>query len=78
MAKISKRGSERYEKFIQAGLEIFLEKGYEDTSLTDIIEKSGGSLASIYKFFDNKEGLLEPYLNVDLIAFLPKLMRKLI
>lgn len=57
MAKISKKGSERQEKFIQAGLEIFLEKGYENTSLNDVIEKSGGSLASIYKFFENKDGL---------------------
>ena len=55
--KPTKRSAERKEKFIQAGLEIFLENGYENTSLTDIIKKSGGSLASIYKFFENKEGL---------------------
>ncbi|MGP1486067.1 MAG: TetR/AcrR family transcriptional regulator [Campylobacter sp.] len=57
--KISNRGTKRQEKFIQVGLDIFLEKGYEDTSLTDVIEKSGGSLASIYKFFKNKEGLFQ-------------------
>ena len=45
--KPTKRSAERKEKFIQAGLEIFLENGYENTSLTDIIKKSGGSLASI-------------------------------
>lgn len=55
--KPTKRSAERKEKFIQAGLEIFLENGYENTSLTDIIKKSGGSLASIYNFFENKEGL---------------------
>lgn len=55
--KPTKRSAERKEKFIQAGLEIFLENGYENTSLTDIIKKSGGSLASVYKFFENKEGL---------------------
>ena len=55
--KPTKRSAERKEKFIQAGMEIFLEKGYENTSLTDIIKKSGGSLASVYKFFENKEGL---------------------
>nr|WP_314996760.1 TetR/AcrR family transcriptional regulator [uncultured Campylobacter sp.] len=55
--KITQRSAERKEKFIQAGMEIFLEKGYENTSLTDIIKKSGGSLASVYKFFENKEGL---------------------
>ena len=55
--KITQRSAERKEKFIQVGMEIFLEKGYENTSLTDIIKKSGGSLASVYKFFENKEGL---------------------
>ena len=77
MAKISKRGSERYEKFIQAGLEIFLEKGYEDTSLTDIIEKSGGSLASIYKFFDNKEGLFRAILERGFDSFSSQIDEKI-
>ena len=77
MAKISKRGSGRYEKFIQAGLEIFLEKGYEDTSLTDIIEKSGGSLASIYKFFDNKEGLFRAILERGFDSFSSQIDEKI-
>ena len=53
--KPTKRSAERKEKFIQAGLEIFLKNGYENTSLTDIIKKSGGPLASTYKFFEIKK-----------------------
>ena len=77
MAKISKRGSERYEKFVQAGLDIFLEKGYENTSLTDIIKKSGGSLASIYKFFQNKEGLFRAILERGFDQFYNKICEKI-
>ena len=77
VAKISKRGSERYEKFVQAGLDIFLEKGYENTSLTDIIKKSGGSLASIYKFFQNKEGLFRAILERGFDQFYNKICEKI-
>lgn len=56
---MSKRGHQRYEMIMKVALELFLEKGYENTSLSDIIDKSGGSLASIYKFFNNKEGLFK-------------------
>ena len=77
VAKISKRGSERYEKFVQAGLDIFLEKGYENTSLTDIIKKSGGSLASIYKFFQNKECLFRAILERGFDQFYNKICEKI-
>lgn len=55
---ISEKGKKRYEIIMQTGLELFLEKGYEHTSLSDIVAKGGGSLASVYKYFTNKEGLL--------------------
>ncbi|AQW80675.1 TetR/AcrR family transcriptional regulator [Campylobacter pinnipediorum] len=59
---ISNKGQKRYDNFIQVGLELFLQNGYERTSLNDLVRKSGGSLASIYKFFTNKEGLFEAIL----------------
>ncbi|MBR8462303.1 TetR/AcrR family transcriptional regulator [Campylobacter sp. faydin G-24] len=54
---ISEKGKKRYETIMNVGLELFLKKGYENTSLNDIVSKGGGSLASIYKFFKNKDGL---------------------
>ncbi|WP_231679305.1 TetR/AcrR family transcriptional regulator [Campylobacter showae] len=53
--KPTKRSAERKEKFIQAGLEIFLENGYENTSLTDIIKKSGGARRASTKFLKIKK-----------------------
>lgn len=64
--KPTKRSAERKEKFIQAGLEIFLEKGYENTSLTDIIKKSGGSLAAFTNFLRTKKDFFVPSSNGDL------------
>ncbi|CZE46145.1 TetR/AcrR family transcriptional regulator [Campylobacter geochelonis] len=55
----SKKALDRYEKILSAGLELFLEKGYQNTSLSDLVEKSGGSLSTIYKYFENKEGLFK-------------------
>lgn len=55
--KLSQRGAKRYESFLAAGLELFMQNGYEGTNLSQIVEKSGGSLSSLYKYFKNKEGL---------------------
>ena len=38
---------------------LFIEQGFERTTLADIVERAGGSLATIYKVFGSKEGLLD-------------------
>ncbi|NLY03498.1 MAG: TetR/AcrR family transcriptional regulator [Campylobacter sp.] len=53
----NKRAYERYNRILEAGFDLFLEKGYKDTSLSEIVERAGGSLSTIYKYFENKEGL---------------------
>jgi len=49
----------RCEKILQAGVELFLQNGYDSTSLQDIVRLSGGSLSTIYKYFGSKEGLFK-------------------
>ena len=39
----------RQEKIKAVALELFLTKGYQETSLSDIIKLSGGSYSNIYK-----------------------------
>lgn len=51
---ISEKGKKRYELIVKTALELFLKNGYEKTSLSDIVAISGGSLASIYTFFESK------------------------
>ena len=50
--------SERGEKILAAAQMLFLEHGYESTSLEMIINESGGSRRNIYSEFGNKEQLL--------------------
>lgn len=74
---MSKRGHQRYEMIMKVALELFLEKGYENTSLSDIIDKSGGSLASIYKFFNNKEGLFKAIVERSIDEFCNEIDEKI-
>ena len=53
----TKRGHERCLSLLLSANELFLERGYDAVSLDDIVHHAGGSKASIYKFFGNKEGL---------------------
>lgn len=41
----------RQEKIKAVALELFLTKGYQETSLSDIIKLSGGSYSNIYDSF---------------------------
>ncbi|MBV1911713.1 MAG: TetR/AcrR family transcriptional regulator [Kangiellaceae bacterium] len=50
--------SERGEKILLAARNLFLNIGYDETSLQMIINESGGSRRNIYSEFGNKEGLL--------------------
>lgn len=43
---------------VDAARELFISEGYDATSLTSVVQRSGGSLATLYKLFGNKEGLL--------------------
>ena len=53
----SKRRKRR-EAILGAAHALFVEKGFEATTLNDIVGRSGGSLATLYDLFDNKPGLL--------------------
>lgn len=55
--KKSQKFLARQEKIKATALKMFIAKGYEETSLKDIIKKSGGSFSDIYATFKNKEGL---------------------
>jgi len=67
---ISEKGKKRYELIVKTALELFLKNGYEKTSLSDIVAISGGSLASIYTFFENKEGLFKAIIEQEIDALI--------
>ena len=53
------KGLQRRNKILDAAEASFIENGYEATSLQEIVSKAGGSLATLYRMFGNKEGLFK-------------------
>lgn len=51
-----------------AARHLFVEQGYECTTLADIVARAGGSLATIYKLFGNKDGLLEAVIRENVVS----------
>ena len=45
-------------RIINAAWELFYEQGYEDTTIDEIIERSGTSKGSFYHYFEGKDALL--------------------
>lgn len=56
MAKKSVRNTKG--KIIKAAWELFYDQGYEDTTIEEIIERSGTSKGSFYHYFEGKDALL--------------------
>lgn len=56
--KILSRAQARRQAMLAAATMAFLEKGFERTTLSDIVERSGGSRTTLYEQFGSKEGLL--------------------
>lgn len=54
-----RRLNRRRQAIIDSARALFIEQGYEKTTLGEIVERAGGSLATVYKLFGNKDGLLE-------------------
>lgn len=51
------RGLARRQAFLVAARQVFLEQGYEAASVNDVVRLAGGSLATLYAHYRNKEGL---------------------
>ncbi len=47
----------RRQAILQAAVEVFLERGYADATVDAVVDKAGGSKATVYAMFGNKEGL---------------------
>ena len=52
------RNSGTKSRIIQAAWSLFYEQGYDDTTVDEIIEKSGTSRGSFYHYFEGKDALL--------------------
>ncbi len=59
MARVTKEHDERLNELLQAAQQLFFQKGYEQTSVNDIIEKVGIAKGTFYHYFKSKHQLLD-------------------
>jgi AcrR family transcriptional regulator len=52
------RNSTTRSKIVSAAWELFYERGYDDTTVDEIVERSGTSKGSFYHYFTGKDALL--------------------
>ncbi|MDD9340605.1 MAG: TetR/AcrR family transcriptional regulator [Providencia heimbachae] len=57
LAAKTPKGQRRNKALITAAAEIFLQYGFEGSTLDMVIERAGGSRSTLYKNFGDKEGL---------------------
>lgn len=59
MARPVKKTPEQWKKeILSAAQELFLSKGYEETSISDIMDMAGGAKGMFYRFFESKEEVM--------------------
>lgn len=63
---LTSRGEARRERLLEAATQSLLEHGYAQTSIQRIVRQAGGSAATAYQLFGNKEGLLVAVLEHEL------------
>lgn len=50
---------DRKDQILDISLALFLEKGYDKTSITDILERSGIARGTLYYHFESKEAIMD-------------------
>ena len=53
------RGKQRVAALLDAAAAVFAEKGYAGATMTEIAERAGAAIGSLYQFFPSKEALAE-------------------
>lgn len=67
--KLDRRGVLREQKFREAAIAVLLEKGYRHTRLSDVVALAKGSLATLYRIYGDKEGLVHAIMAESIANF---------
>ena len=67
-----KKGEKRKQDLIQIAYRLFVSRGYEHTSVDEIIAEAGIAKGTYYYYFESKEQMLE-----DVIGMIPALSASL-
>lgn len=65
-----RRKEARPGEIIDAALELFVEKGFTATKLTEVAARAGVSKGTVYLYFDNKEALFQDMIKETLLPHL--------
>ena len=66
--------AETRDRLLQAGQELFYEKGYGATGLAELLERANANSGSFYHFFESKEALLNAVLERYVELLEPELL----
>jgi len=58
-----KQKQEKRQRLLECALELFVEKGYSNTPVSQIIAKSGYGIGTFYNYFQDKEDILKTLLD---------------
>ena len=75
MPRVTKPPEVRRQELLDTAMELFCQKGYEETSMGDIARKAGVAQGLCYRYFDSKQKLfqeaMDQYVRACCMDFLP-------
>lgn len=72
MARVVKKQEERKDELLNIAIKLFLEKGYENTSIKDIYAEANGSFGMFYHHFKSKEEIFASAMDRVVNKFIEK------
>ncbi|MCP4140195.1 MAG: TetR/AcrR family transcriptional regulator [Chloroflexi bacterium] len=73
MVRTVKKPEERRQEIIAAAVKLFGSKGYEKTTMTNVMDTVGIAKGTIYHYFKSKEDLLEAVIEQSVVDYLAEM-----
>jgi AcrR family transcriptional regulator len=70
---LTKKGRDRVASLKRAAADLFVERGFEATTMTEIAERAGASIGSLYQYFPTRNHLAEALYEDGLASLLDSL-----
>lgn len=71
MAPLTDRGRRTRDRILRAAVDLFSEKGFGDTSVSDVLDASGTGKSQFYHYFESKADLIREVLRFQRLESLP-------